>query len=81
LQTKINASKNKINIKKEAGKTFIMCLVRKKWVLLTPEEKVRQFTVHLSSERLNYPVPDFIYICRKANKSQSNAEKIRYCSV
>jgi hypothetical protein len=46
---------NKINIKTEAGKTFIMCPIRKKWVLLTPEEKIRQFTIHFFSEQLMLP--------------------------
>lgn len=47
---------NKINIKNENGKTFIFCLVRKKWLLLTPEEKVRQFLIHYLSITLQYPI-------------------------
>jgi hypothetical protein len=34
------------NIKIIDDKKYIFCLVRKKWIILTPEEKVRQFTLH-----------------------------------
>lgn len=34
------------NIKIIDDKKHIFCLVRKKWIILTPEEKVRQFTLH-----------------------------------
>lgn len=33
----------------------IFCLVRKKWLVLTPEEWVRQHFVNLLIEHLNYP--------------------------
>lgn len=45
---------NKINIKKENGKTFVFCLIRKKWLILTPEEKVRQFTILQLIEKYHY---------------------------
>lgn len=45
-----------INIKKENGKTYIFCLVRKKWLVLTPEEKVRQFTLKKLIEVYHYPL-------------------------
>ncbi len=45
-----------INIKKENGKTFILCLVRRKWVVLTPEEKARQFTLKKLLELYHYPL-------------------------
>ena len=47
---------NKIKMKQIDGVTFIHCLVRKKWIQLTPEEKVRQFLVHYLTEELNYPI-------------------------
>jgi predicted type IV restriction endonuclease len=37
----------------EQGKT--LCLIRKKWVALTPEEWVRQHFIHLLIDQLNYP--------------------------
>ncbi|MCB9033984.1 MAG: type I restriction enzyme HsdR N-terminal domain-containing protein [Chitinophagales bacterium] len=45
---------NKINIKKENGKSFVFCLIRKKWLVLTPEEKVRQFTILQLIEKYHY---------------------------
>lgn len=47
---------NKIKIKQIDGVTFIRCLVRNKWIQLTPEEKVRQFLIHYLSEELYYPI-------------------------
>ena len=47
---------NKINIKKENGKTFIYCQIRKKWIILTPEEKVRQFLIDYFVTSLQYPL-------------------------
>jgi predicted type IV restriction endonuclease len=33
----------------------ILCLIRKKWVVLTPEEWVRQHFIHLLTNHLGYP--------------------------
>jgi hypothetical protein len=44
-----------INIKKENGKSYIFCRIRKKWLILTPEEKVRQFTLQKLIEYYHYP--------------------------
>jgi YHS domain-containing protein len=44
-----------INIKKEHGKTYIFCRIRKKWLILTPEEKVRQFTLQKLIGHYQYP--------------------------
>jgi hypothetical protein len=39
------------SIKTINNQKHVFCLVRKKWILLTPEEKVRQFTLqHLINE-------------------------------
>lgn len=43
------------NIKVENNIKYIFCIIRKKWIILTPEEKVRQFTLHYLIHRLNYP--------------------------
>lgn len=47
---------NTPNIKIENGKKYIHCLIRKKWIILTPEEKVRQYILQrLINENL-YPL-------------------------
>lgn len=47
---------NKINIKIENGITYIHCLVRNKWIQLTPEEKVRQYLIQYFVDVLHYPL-------------------------
>jgi len=42
-------------IKKESGKEFIFDTLRKKWLLLTPEEWVRQNFVQYLIQTKNYP--------------------------
>ena len=42
-------------IKEEGGKEFIFCIIRKKWMMLTPEEWVRQNTLLYFTESLSYP--------------------------
>ena len=41
--------------KKEAGKNFIFDIIRKKYVVLTPEEWVRQHWVHYLCKTMQYP--------------------------
>jgi hypothetical protein len=43
-------------IKKEGEKTYIFCLVRKKYILLTPEEKVRQLMLNYLTAELKIPL-------------------------
>jgi len=43
------------NLKKEQGKVFIFDIIRKKYVVLTPEEWVRQHFVQHLIQNLNYP--------------------------
>jgi hypothetical protein len=43
-------------IKEELQKQYIFDIVRKKWILLTEEEKVRQLWIHLLSEELGYSI-------------------------
>ena len=45
----------KARIKEENEKTYIFDILRKKFLLLTPEEWVRQHLIHLLIERYNYP--------------------------
>lgn len=42
-------------IKKEQGKVFIFDIIRKKYVVLTPEEWVRQHFIHHLIQNLRYP--------------------------
>ena len=42
-------------LKKEEGKFFIFDVIRKKYLVLTPEEWVRQHFVHYLITELQYP--------------------------
>ena len=52
---KINYPNKKPAIKTEAGKELIFCVIRKRWILLTPEEWVRQNFLQFLIEGLHYP--------------------------
>ena len=45
----------KPSIKSENGKEFIFCLIRKKWLVITPEEWVRQNFILYITETLQFP--------------------------
>jgi hypothetical protein len=51
----INYPEPDFRIKKEEGKEFIFDALRKKWLLLTPEEWVRQNFVQYLIKTKNYP--------------------------
>ena len=51
----INYPEPDFRIKKEGGKEFIFDALRKKWLLLTPEEWVRQNFVQYLIKTKNYP--------------------------
>ncbi|MBN8834612.1 MAG: hypothetical protein ABS68_00040 [Niastella sp. SCN 39-18] len=53
---KIDYPLQKPAIKNEDGKDSILCIVRKRWVLLTPEEWVRQNFILYLTETLHYPL-------------------------
>jgi hypothetical protein len=42
-------------IRTENGKEYIFCIIRKKWLLVTPEEWVRQNFLNYLTEILKYP--------------------------
>jgi len=42
-------------IRKEAGKVWIFDIIRKKYIVLTPEEWVRQHFIHFLIQELKYP--------------------------
>ncbi len=52
---KINYPDKKPLIKQGDGKELIFCLVRKRWILITPEEWVRQNFLLYLTEVLKYP--------------------------
>ena len=44
-----------LKIKNEEGNQFVLDIIRKKYVVLTPEEWVRQHFIHLMVNHLKYP--------------------------
>ncbi len=52
---KINYPDKKPAIKREAEKEFIFCAIRKRWMVLTPEEWVRQNFLLFLVHGMNYP--------------------------
>jgi hypothetical protein len=44
-----------LSLFKDDNKIFVQCLLRKKKILLTPEEWVRQHIIHFFLSELNYP--------------------------
>ena len=52
---KLNLPDFNITLKSEAGKNFVFDVLRRKYVLLTPEEWVRQHFVHLLITHYQYP--------------------------
>lgn len=51
----LNLPKTKLNIRKKEDQLYVNCLIRKKSIILSPEEWVRQhFIAHFINE-LNYP--------------------------
>jgi hypothetical protein len=52
---KLNLPEFKYKLRKADGKVYIFDVIRKKFMLLTPEEWVRQHFVHYLLTDLNYP--------------------------
>ena len=52
---KLNLPGIKATLKKEEGKVWIFDMIRKKYIILTPEEWVRQHFIHYLIFELNYP--------------------------
>jgi hypothetical protein len=68
-----------IKIKEENQKRFIQCLIRKKWLVLSPEEWVRQhFVLHLIND-LNYSIIQLgIEVSLKYNQINKRADLVVY---
>src|SRR5690625_3865787 len=53
--TALNFSENyQFRLKQNEGINYIFCIIRKKWLLLTPEEWVRQHIVHFLIHEKKY---------------------------
>ncbi|MBN8575342.1 MAG: type I restriction enzyme HsdR N-terminal domain-containing protein [Cyclobacteriaceae bacterium] len=52
---KLNLPEFNIAVRKEQGKVWIFDIIRKKYVVVTPEEWVRQHFIHYLINQLNYP--------------------------
>ncbi len=53
--TKLNLPQFNLKVKSKENKYFIFDIIRKKYVVLTPEEWVRQHFIHYLIEYKNYP--------------------------
>jgi hypothetical protein len=51
----LNFSSVSLSLKKQDGKTLVFDPVRKLWVILTPEEHVRQYMLKYLIEQAHYP--------------------------
>ncbi len=68
-----------ISIEYTGGKPYIFDPVRKKWILLTPEEWVRQHTIRYLSEVLGYPLSHLAVECSlKLNRLSKRADILAY---
>jgi hypothetical protein len=52
---KLNLPEFKLALRKEGGKVLIFDVIRKKYIVLTPEEWVRQHFVHYLIDQFKYP--------------------------
>ena len=53
--TQLNFPENyQIRLKQSQDTTYIFCIIRKKWLVFTPEEWVRQHILFFLIDRLNY---------------------------
>ena len=52
---KLNLPEAALSLKKEEGKVYIFDIIRKKYVVATPEEWVRQHFIHYLITHLKYP--------------------------
>jgi len=52
---KLNLPEFNLTLRKEEGKVWIFDIIRKKYIVLTPEEWVRQHFIHYLIEHLKYP--------------------------
>ena len=77
--TELNLPQHAQRVKQENGKHYILCQVRKKYLVLTPEEWVRQHLISFLKEEHGYPV-SLMKIERevKGGERQKRADLIVY---
>ena len=51
----LNLATGELKLKKENGKTYVHDPVRKRWLVLTPEEHVRQYLLQYLASHMQYP--------------------------
>ena len=51
----LDFSEVSLKLKKESSKTYVFDIIRKKWIVLTPEEHVRQYLINFLCQKMNYP--------------------------
>ena len=68
---KLNFQKFDFSFKNKENKTYILDPIRKKWLILTPEEWVRQHCIIFLSKIKNIPLA-FIQVEKKLNLNGSN---------
>ncbi|NPD44766.1 MULTISPECIES: type I restriction enzyme HsdR N-terminal domain-containing protein [unclassified Lentimicrobium] len=52
---RFNLPSKKLRLRQNEGKVEVFDVLRKKWLILTPEEEVRQLFVHYMMEEKKYP--------------------------
>lgn len=78
---KLSLPECNFTIKKNQDKNFIFDIVRKKYVVLTPEEWVRQHVVHFLISHRNYPTTLIgVEVSLHINKQQKRADIVCYNS-
>lgn len=51
----LDISDIQLQLRADEGKTHVFDPVRKRWLILTPEEHVRQYVIQIMSKKLKYP--------------------------
>ena len=71
----LNLPQANVSLKKDNGKVWIFDIIRKKYVVLTPEEWVRQHFLHMLIDRHGYPKSLFkIESSLKYNRLQKRSD-------
>ncbi len=80
-QQQLNLPEYQLKTKKEAGKTKVFDFIRKKWIVLTPEEWVRQSFIHYLVEECSYPASKIgVEVSVHINQKALRADAVVYDS-
>ncbi|MBQ5643345.1 MAG: type I restriction enzyme HsdR N-terminal domain-containing protein, partial [Bacteroidaceae bacterium] len=75
----LNLPSADIRLERRDGRLFIWDFVRRRWVVLTPEEWVRQHFSHWMTEHLGYPLARLGHeISLEQNGMQRRADAVFY---